>query len=150
MQSAQAEVDRTSAAVQQAEANLAEATVRAPTAGRILEIYANPGEAISSDEGIVDLGQTDQMEVVAEVYQTDIGKIEQGQPATITSPSFPGSVQGIVSQVGLQIVQQQVTSGEPGENLDRRIVEVRIRINPEDVDKVQNLTNLQVQVAIQV
>jgi len=150
VQSAQAEVDRTIAAVQQAEANLAEATVRAPTAGRILEIYANPGEAISSTEGIVDLGQTDEMEVVAEVYQTDIGKIQPGQLATITSQSFPGDVQGTVRQIGLQVMQQQVSSGEPGENLDRRVIEVRIRINPEDVEKVQNLTNLQVQVAIQV
>jgi HlyD family secretion protein len=150
VQSAQAEVDRTIAAVQQAEANLAEATVRAPVAGRILEIYANPGEAISNSDGIVDLGQTDEMEVIAEVYQTDIGKIRQGQLATISSPSFPGDVQGRVRQVGLQVLQQQVSSGEPGENLDRRIVEVRIRVNPEDVETVQNLTNLQVQVAIEV
>lgn len=150
VQSAQAEVDRTVAAVQQAAANLAEATVRAPTAGRILEIYANPGEAISSEEGIIDLGQTDEMEVVAEVYQTDIGKIQPGQLATITSQSFPGDVQGTVRQIGLQVMQQQVSSGEPGENLDRRVVEVRIRISPEDVEKVQNLTNLQVQVAIRV
>jgi HlyD family secretion protein len=149
IQTAQAEVDQAIAAVQQAEANLAEAIVRAPISGRILEIYTNPGESISSDEGIVALGQTNEMEVVAEVYQSDIGKVQVGQSATITSSSFPGVVQGVVSQVGLQVVPQEVSSGEPGENLDRRVVEVRIRINAADVSKVENLTNLQVQVAIE-
>jgi HlyD family secretion protein len=47
------------------------------------------------------------------------------------------------------VTQQQVSSGTPGENLDRRIVEVRIRLNPEGSQKVSALTNLQVQVAIQ-
>jgi HlyD family secretion protein len=42
-----------------------------------------------------------------------------------------------------------VTSGEPGENLDRKVIEVRIQLNPEDSQQVANLTNLQVQVAIQ-
>jgi len=43
------------------------------------------------------------------------------------------------------VIKQEITSGEPGENLDRKVV--RIRLNPED--RVANLTNLQVQVAIQ-
>jgi hypothetical protein len=35
------------------------------------------GETVGND-GIVELGQTDSMEVVAEVYQTDIAQIQQG------------------------------------------------------------------------
>lgn len=146
---AQAEVDKAVAAAKQAQNNLEQAYIRAPMAGRILEIYAKPGEAVSSS-GIVDLGQTDQMQVVAEVYQTDIGKIREGQQATITSESFPGEVRGTVRLVGLEVTQQEVNSSEPGENLDRRIVKVRIRVNPEDSKRVKDLTNLQVQVAIKI
>jgi HlyD family secretion protein len=51
-------------------------------------------------------------------------------------------------KLGLQVTQQQVSSGTPGENLDRRIIEVRIRFTPEDSQRVAALTNLQVQVAI--
>jgi HlyD family secretion protein len=149
VEEAQAQVEQAKAAAKQAQDNLEQAYIRAPMAGRILEIYAKPGEAVSSS-GIVNLGQTDQMQVVAEVYQTDIGKINQGQQATITSESFPGEVHGTVRLVGLEVTQQEVTSNEPGENLDRRIVKVRIRLNPEDSKRVQDLTNLQVQVAIKI
>ncbi|MCA1993732.1 MAG: ABC exporter membrane fusion protein, partial [Coleofasciculus sp. S288] len=131
VQAAQADVEKAIAAVKRAEADVAQAYIRAPSSGRILEIHAKPGEVVGSD-GIAELGQTDQMEVVAEVYQTDIGKIRKGQQAIVTSESFSGEVRGTVREVGLQVTQQEVSSGEPGENLDRRVIEVRIRLNPED------------------
>lgn len=148
VQLAQAKVDQAIAAVKQAEADLEQAYIRAPLAGRVLELHVQPGEEIG-DNGIADLGQTEEMEIIAEVYQTDIGKIHPGQAATITSPSFSGELHGTVRLVGLQVSQQRVFSDQPGENLDRKIVEVRIRLNAADSQKVANLTNLQVQVAIQ-
>ncbi|ARV58977.1 HlyD family secretion protein [Nostocales cyanobacterium HT-58-2] len=148
VQEAQAEVEKAIATVQKAKAELAEAYIRAPITGRILNIYAKPGEVVG-EKGITDLGQTDQMQVVAEVYKTDINKVREGQQAIITSESFPGQVRGSVRLIGLQVLQQEITSGKPGENLDRKVIEVRIRLNPEDSQRVANLTNLQVQVAIQ-
>ncbi|NJO39439.1 MAG: ABC exporter membrane fusion protein [Cyanobacteria bacterium CRU_2_1] len=148
IQAAQAEVDAAIAAVQKAQAELEQAFIYAPIAGQVLEIHTHPGEAIN-DDGIVDLGQTDQMEIVAEVYQTDIGKVQTGQSAVITSQAFPGELHGTVGEVGLQVSRQEVFSNEPGENLDRRVIEVRIRLSPEDSQKVAGLTNLQVQVAIE-
>lgn len=147
VQVAQAQIEKAIASVQQAEANLAEATIRAPISGRILEIHSKAGETVS-DKGIAEVAQTDEMEVIAEVYQTDIGKIKAGQTATISSGSFAGKISGTVRLIGLQVSQQTVSSGTPGENLDRRIVEVRIRLNSEDSKRIANLTNLQVQVAI--
>ncbi len=148
VRAAQAEVERAIALVKQAEANLAESSVHAPISGQIFEIHARAGETVGND-GIVELGQPDLMEVVTEVYQTDIAQIQRGQQAVITSESFAGEVRGTVHQIGLQVTQQQVSSSTPGENLDRRIVEVRIRLSPKDSQKVSALTNLQVQVAIQ-
>ncbi|MGA7935006.1 MAG: HlyD family efflux transporter periplasmic adaptor subunit, partial [Kovacikia sp.] len=135
-------------AVKRSQAELNQAVVRASVAGRILEIYAKPGEMVG-DRGIADLGQTDQMQVVAEVYQSDIGKIRVGQNATITGESFNGELRGTVREIGLQVSQQEVFSRQPGENLDQRIVKVRIRLSPADSQTVAGLTNLQVQVAIQ-
>ncbi|BDA72095.1 ABC exporter membrane fusion protein, DevB family [Rivularia sp. IAM M-261] len=146
---ATASVDKASSAVKIAQANLDNAYVRAPKSGRILEIHAKAGEIVGTS-GIADLGQTNQMEVVAEVYQTDIGKIRTGQQAIITSESFTGEVSGAVSLVGIIVTPQEITSGQPGENLERRVVEVRIRLNPESSQRVANLTNLQVQAAIQI
>ena len=88
------------------------------------------------------------MGVVAEIYQSDIGQIQIGQRAMITSPAFSGKLEGAIAQIGRQVKQQSVFSNQPGENLDRRVVEVRIQLTPEDSHHVSNLSNLQVQADI--
>ena len=146
-QAAQAEVDSAIAALKQAKTDLEQASIRAPISGRVLKIHADLGEKIE-DNGIADLGQTAQMIAIAEVYQTDIGKIERGQQATITGQAFSGELRGTVSQIGLQIERQNVFSNQPEQNLDRRVVEVEIRLTPAASEQVAEFTNLQVQVAI--
>ncbi|MBD2033462.1 HlyD family efflux transporter periplasmic adaptor subunit [Leptolyngbya sp. FACHB-321] len=145
---AQAEVNQAIAAAKRAAVELKHASIRAPSTGQILEIYAKPGEVVG-DNGIVALGQTDQMEVVAEVYQSDISNVWRGQVASVTGESFAGELRGTVREVGLQVSKQEVNSNQPGENLDQRVVKVRIRLNPADSKRVAGLTNLQVQAAMQ-
>lgn len=148
--SAQTEVDQAIAAAKRAQTELQQVYIRAPITGQILKIHTRAGEKIQGNEtGIADLGQTEQMLVVAEVYQTDIGKVQVGQQAIITSQAFAGELRGTVSHIGLQVNRQNVFSNQPGENLDRRVVEVKIRLNPADSQRVASLTDLQVQAAIQ-
>lgn len=147
VQAAMAEVESAVSAVKSAQTALDRAYIRAPIAGQILKLHSRPGEKLS-DEGIVEMGKTDQMVAIAEVYQTDIGKVRVGQQAVVTSQAFDGEVKGTVAQIGMQVERQKVFSNQPGENLDRRIVEVKIRLNPEDSKRVAHLTNLQVQTAI--
>jgi HlyD family secretion protein len=148
VQAAQSEVNNAIAAVKRAQTDLNMADIRAPITGVILKVHNRPGEKISSS-GIVELAQTDRMMAIAEVYQTDIGKIQIGQKATVTSQAFSGELTGTVERVGLQVQRQNVFSNQPGENLDRRVVEVKIRLTPEDSKRVAGLTNLQVQTAIE-
>lgn len=148
IKAAQAEVDKAIATVRRTESDLKQAIVRSPMTGRILEIYARPGEVVG-DDGIANLGQTDQMQVVAEVYQSDISQVRVSQPVTITGESFPEDLRGTVRQIGLEVTRQEVFSNEPGENLDQRVIKVRIRLDPKASQRVASLTNLQVQVAIQ-
>lgn len=147
VQTAQAKVNQALAGIQRAEAEFAQATVRSPVAGRILEIFTKPGEVVR-DNGLLSLGQTEQMQVVAEIYQNEIQKIRKGQSATITSDAFVGELRGTVHEIGMEVSRQNTFSNQPGENLDQRIVKVRIRINREDSQRIAGLTNLQVQVAI--
>jgi HlyD family secretion protein len=149
VQAAQAEIESAIAMMERAKTDLNQAYIRAPIAGQIIKIHTRPGEKLT-DAGVVDLGQTDDMAVIAEVYQTDISKVRVGQPATITSQAFPGEVKGTVYEVGLEVRQQNVFSTEPGENLDRRVIEVKIYLSPEESKRIASLTNLQVQVAIEV
>lgn len=147
VQTAQAEVDSAIATLKRAETVLDRAFLRAPIAGQILKLHAKVGEKPGS-EGIAELGRTDRMVAVAEVYQTDVGKVKIGQQAVITGAAIAGELQGKVVYIDLQVSQQKVFSNQPGENLDRRVVEVKILLNPEDSQKVSALTNLQIQAAI--
>lgn len=144
---ARTEVESAIANLQRAKTELEAAYIRAPMTGQIIKIHTRVGEKIG-DQGIADFAQTNTMMAVAEVYQTDISKIKLGQKAIITSQGFTGELKGVVQQIGLQVKRQNVFGDQPGENLDGRIVEVKIRLNPEDSKKVSGLTNLQVQTAI--
>ncbi|MDM9383662.1 ABC exporter membrane fusion protein [Chlorogloeopsis sp. ULAP01] len=150
VQAAQAEVDKAKAAVEQAKANLELSYVRSPRDGRILKIHARPGEVVSNQgEGILKLGQTDQMYAVAEVYETDISKVRLGQRATVTSDAFPGKLQGTVDQIGWEVGKKDVLSTDPAAATDVRVVEVKIGLDSASSQRVASLTNLQVTVEIE-
>lgn len=147
---AQNEVKSAVTAVRQAKADQELAYIKAPIEGKILKIHAKTGEAISNT-GFADIGKTSQMYVVAEVYQTDIQNVRIGQKAFITSPAFNGKLQGTVKEIGLQVDKQSIFSVNPNFDTDRRIIEVKISIDkPADNQRVSRLTNLQVDVGIQI
>ncbi|UFP95136.1 HlyD family efflux transporter periplasmic adaptor subunit [Gloeobacter morelensis] len=147
VQLAQAEINSARAAVQQAVAELALASVVAPSAGRILKIHTRPGEVVA-ERGIAELGATRQMAVLAEIYQSDIARVRLGDQATITSEGFSGELTGSVVQVGQLVSVQNILANRPGAEVDRKVVEVRIRLVPADSARVAALSNLQVQVRI--
>lgn len=150
IQQAEAEVASTMAAVEQAKADLELAYVKAPKDGRILKIKARAGETVLEKDGIAELGQTDEMIVVAEVYESDIAKVRLGQQVTVTSESqaFKDELQGSVKEIGLQIGKKDILSTDPAATVDARVVEVHIRLNPEDSKRVAALTNSKVLVKI--
>ncbi|GBF82080.1 ABC exporter membrane fusion protein [Aphanothece sacrum] len=147
IQVAQSQLASAQVAVKQAEANLAFAYVKAPRAGQILKVHTWPGEMIQ-DHGIVELGETAQMYVTAEVYESDVTRVRQGQTTTITTYGVAGELQGRVEEIGLQVDKQKVLGTEPTADTDARVVEVKIRLNPKDSQRVAQLTNLQVNVII--
>ncbi|MEM1238711.1 MAG: efflux RND transporter periplasmic adaptor subunit [Cyanobacteria bacterium P01_H01_bin.26] len=132
-----------------ADARLERTVVTAPATGQILDIYVRPGEAVSSNR-LLSMGNTDEMYVVAEVYETDVGLVEVGQQATITSRNgaFEGTLSGTVETIGLQIFKNDVLDDDPAANADARIVEVRIAVDQDEA--VAMLTNLQVDVLIDI
>ncbi len=147
IQIAQTELDSAIAAANRARTELNQAYIKAPVDGQILKIHGRLGEKIG-ENGIADFGQTAQMVAIAEIYQSEISQIRIGQTAIITSPAFTGELKAKVSDIGLQVSRQNVFANQPGENMDRRVVEVKVLINPQDSQKVAELTNLQVEVAI--
>lgn len=146
---AQSDVDNAIAARERAEVSLKQSLIRAPIAGQILQISTRPGEVISA-EGVATLGQTNVMYAIAEVYEADIGRVELGQRATITSEygGFSGELNGVVETVGLEILNNSLFDTNPTRQSEARVVEVAIRLSPEDSEQVSQFTNLQVRVRI--
>jgi len=135
---------------QKAQVDLNLSYVKAPVSGYILKVHTRQGEAINTQDGILELGRTDQMYAVAEVYETDIEKVRNGQRATVSSPVFTGTLEGTVARIGKQIGKKDVLNTDPAADTDARVVEVRIRLDPESSKKVAALTNLQVEVKINI
>jgi HlyD family secretion protein len=145
---AQAEVDRTIANAKQAKASLEQSSVKAPQAGEVLYVHTRAGEVVSSD-GIVEIGQTEQMEAIAEVYQSDVGKVRLGQKVKISSSAISGELTGTVAQIGTQVRRQTIVNTDPSTNIDARIVEVHVTLDRASSQKAAKSTNLQVRVAIE-
>ncbi|MEM9162968.1 MAG: HlyD family efflux transporter periplasmic adaptor subunit [Cyanobacteria bacterium P01_F01_bin.4] len=149
---AQAELDRAKIAVEQRQADLADTQVRVPVSGQILRINTRVGERVNTEEGIVELGNTEQMMAIAEVYETDITQVAVGQSVNLISEygGFDGTIRGTVEHIGLQIGARNLTAGSTNPTTDenQRVVEVRIQIHPDDSPKVASLTNMQVRVEI--
>ncbi|MBG1258121.1 HlyD family efflux transporter periplasmic adaptor subunit [Nostoc commune] len=144
---AQAEVDSAQATVDKIRAELAQAYVVAPKAGRILEINTRAGETVGN-EGIVALGQTDQMYAVVEVYQSDIKKVRPGQDVRVSSDSLGNELEGRVDWIGMQVKRQNLINADPSSNIDARVVEVHVQLNKLSSQNASSLTNLQVKAVI--
>jgi HlyD family secretion protein len=151
---AKAELEQAIVQVEQRKAELDDTLVRVPITGQILKINTRVGERVNIEEGIAELGKTNQMYAIAEVYETDIVKVRLGQNAIITSEygGFSGEIRGKVAQIGLQIATTTLNQDEnnPTNDVNARIVEVKIRIAPKDSPKIATLTGMQVRVKIDV
>lgn len=122
--------------------------IHAPGNGEILKILTKEGEAIPQTGTILQMGNTKQMYVVAEVYETDISLIKPGQKAMITSPALPTPVMGVVARIGKLIYKNNLIGDDPAADTDARVVEVKVRLNNEN-NLASNLSNLKVDVKIQ-
>jgi len=131
-----------------AKARVRNAEIRAPIAGRILNVIAHPGEQVGQIDGkpILTMGDTDRMRAVAEVYETDIGRVHLGASATATSRALDRAVTGRVVEIGNMIYKNDVLNVDPAAKTDARVVEVRIELD--DPQRTSRLSNLTVDVLI--
>jgi len=142
---AAAQVDVALANLRLEQARLEAQRIRAPIAGKVLAIKAYPGEAIS-EAGILDLADTDNMMILAEVYETDIARVQIGSRARISSTVFAGEMGGKVVEVERQVQAGRVYALDPRRHADRRIVLVRIK--PDHPARLVSYTHAQVTVIL--
>lgn len=124
----------------------AKATVLAPFSGTVFKVHARPGDKVGED-GLLEMGDSSRMGVIAEVYQSDRPMIALGQKATLSADGFKGrKVEGQVVEIAREVSRQTVFSGQAGENLDRRVLAVKIGLTPQESALASHLNYLQVNV----
>ena len=95
----------------------------------------------------MELGRTDKMYAVAEVYETDITGVKVGQTAKIRLSAMDSELSGKVERISLKVGRLDVVGTDPIAKTDARVVEVFILLD--DSEAVSRFTNMQVRVEIQ-
>ena len=127
----------------QARAEFDRTQVKSPIDGRVIAIYTRDGERVGP-QGILEVGRTNAMYAIAEVYETDIGRIRVGQRALATSPALAEPLTGKVARIGLKVGILEALPTDPVSRIDARVVEVEVELDRSEL--AENLTNLHVEI----
>ena len=145
---ARGQVEVAEAKLHAAEAELAKTRLTALAAGRVLQVFAEPGEMASptSAQPVLILADLSQRRVRAFVEELDVDRVGVGCRAAVTADGIPGKTfTGRVALVLPRMGKRAPQSDAPNEMKDMYYREVLI-----DLDGAHDLpTNLRVQVRIE-
>lgn len=131
------------------EHELEQAYVRAPIDGTVLEIHTRVGEKPAAN-GVLDLGNVDQMTAKIEVYETLVRHLSLGKKVIVSTKALPEKLIGEISRIGLQVKKQSVIDSDPAANTDARVVEVIVLLDKASSKIASHFTNLQIEAKINI
>jgi len=144
---AEARVAIAEATLRQSEADAELSRVRAPLTGTILRIFARPGDQVGGD-GLLEMADLTRMDVVADVFETDVARLRVGAAADIILPGDGGRLPATLREIGWQVRRSTQAGTDPVAAVDSRTVEVRLTLPDDAAAQVRRRSNMQVQVAI--
>lgn len=126
-------------------ADLANSQLLSPIDGLVLEIHAQVGERPGSD-GVMSVGASQAMQALVEVYESDVARVRVGQMVSLLSENggFDGALSGRVVKISPQVQQRGVLSTDPTGDVDARVIEVNVALDPESEQRVSRLAGLKV------
>ena len=127
------------------EIDLFNSELKSPIDGFILSINTRVGER-AKNEGILDIGSSQKMEALIEVYESDINRVFISQKVELNSENggFTETLKGEVIRISPQVKQRNVLSTDPTGDADARIIEVLVKLNEESIKLVKNYTGMKV------
>ena len=127
------------------EIDLFNSKLRSPIDGFILSINTRVGER-PTNEGILDIGSSQNMEALIEVYECDIDRVFISQKVELSSENggFKKILKGKVIRISRQVKQRKVLATDPTGDADSRIIEVLVKLNNESIMLVQNYAGMKV------
>lgn len=129
------------------EAELDNTQIVAPIVGTILKILTRPGERIG-DKGLLEMADLTELDVVAEVYESDLLRVKVGQSGCIDAVGFKRSYHAQVRELGFLVRKNDLNDTDPLADRDNRIIEVRLTLEPDAVADLQHQIFRQVNVRI--
>lgn len=101
-----------------------------------------------TDQGLAQAGQIGAMQVWAQVFQSDIPQVRSGQPVEIwpESGGFSGKLQGRVQNITGEVSDRDLFSVNSNNNVNARVVLVKINLTPADSSRLAKLSGLNVNV----
>ena len=116
LKSAEAGVIQSRASLNQNEVNLGHTVITAPIDGIVIARQVDAGQTVaagmSAPELFIIAEDLTKMQVIANIDESDVGRIRRGQPVTFTVDAYPAEeFEGTVSQIRLEpvVVQNVVT-----------------------------------------
>ena len=146
---ARAEADLAAAqgGLDRARADAALARLRAPSDGTVLRVIARAGEAVGS-EGVLEMGDLSNLDVVADVYETDLPRLRPGAEAEVVVPGEARRLNAVVREIGWVVRRTTQAGTDPVAAVDARTVEVRLTLDEAARAALARRSGMQVQVAI--
>lgn len=129
---AEAAVALADAQVAEAQALLAKTEIRAPFDGVVLRRHRHPGESVSPDSqapAILTVADTRRLRVRIEVDERDIAGLTVGQRGWVTAAAFGNRrFPGTVVRVGSLLGRKAITTDEPSERTDTKVLETLLEL----------------------
>ncbi len=130
--------------------------ITSPIDGKVLKILLHEGELVGT-QPVFQVGDTSSMVAVAEVYETDAKLVRdwfRNNPRVEAAVELRFPVSGLTKFTGPVIYVSDVVSKntafslDPRQEVDRRVVEARIRLDPQFAKEAAEYINMQVDVII--
>ena len=142
-----ADIAGAEAEVTRARKQLMSAEIRAPLDGTLIKIYSWPGMKETSD-GLALIGRTGQMQVWAQVFQSDVPRLRVGQRATIRpeTGNFTGIMMGELESIVGLVSARDLFATNANNDVNARVVLVKLNLDPDDRKRVERLSGMNVTV----
>lgn len=131
---AEAAVALAQAQIAEVDAQLSKTTLRAPQDGVVVRRYRRTGETISFDRRetlVFTMANPDTLRVRVDVDETEISRVSVGQPVEITADAYGDRVfRGVVSRVSTALGRKTITTDDPAERADTKVLEVLADLEP--------------------
>lgn len=121
------EVQLAEASLDHARKRLNKTQIHSPIDGTVIERYLDEGEGVTPEIPILAIADLRRVWINAEIDETDVGRVQVGDTAQVTSNAYPGQTfHGIVREIANYAGSRRIRPSNPAANLGLKVVQLKI------------------------